>query len=53
MQGIGPARNPVSLVRDMRRRARGELTFSEFGNRNKMREQRDRSLLYAGYATKR
>jgi 2-polyprenyl-6-hydroxyphenyl methylase/3-demethylubiquinone-9 3-methyltransferase len=53
LQGIGPARNPVSLILDMRRRARGELTFAEFGERNKMREQRDRSLLYAGYATKR
>ena len=53
LQGIGPARNPVSMIRDMRRRARGEMTFSEFGNRNKMREQRDRSLLYAGYAVKR
>jgi 2-polyprenyl-6-hydroxyphenyl methylase/3-demethylubiquinone-9 3-methyltransferase len=53
VQGIGPARNPISMVRDMRRRARGEMTFAEFGNRNKMREQRDRSLLYAGYAIKR
>ena len=53
IQGIGPARNRVSLIRDMRRRARGELSFSQFGTRNKMREQRDRSLLYAGYAIKR
>ena len=53
LQGIGPARNPVALIRDMRRRARGELSFAEFGNRNKMREQRDRSLLFAGYAIKR
>ena len=53
VQGIGPARNPVSMILDMRRRARGELSFSEFGTRNKMRETRDRSLLYAGYAIKR
>lgn len=52
LQGIGPARNPLSLIRDMRKRARGEMSFSEFGTRNKMREQRDRSLLYAGFATK-
>jgi 2-polyprenyl-6-hydroxyphenyl methylase/3-demethylubiquinone-9 3-methyltransferase len=53
IQGIGPARSPLSMIRDMRKRARGEMSFSEFGTRNKMREQRDRSLLYAGYAIKR
>jgi 2-polyprenyl-6-hydroxyphenyl methylase / 3-demethylubiquinone-9 3-methyltransferase len=50
--GIGPARNPVSMIRDMRRRARGDMTFGEFGARNKFRETRDTSLLYAGYALK-
>jgi 2-polyprenyl-6-hydroxyphenyl methylase/3-demethylubiquinone-9 3-methyltransferase len=50
--GIGPARNPVSMILDMRRRARGDLTFGEFGARNKFRETRDTSLLYAGYALK-
>jgi 2-polyprenyl-6-hydroxyphenyl methylase/3-demethylubiquinone-9 3-methyltransferase len=52
LQGIGPARNPLAMLRDMRRRARGELTFGKFGMRNPMREHRDRSLLYAGYAIK-
>jgi 2-polyprenyl-6-hydroxyphenyl methylase/3-demethylubiquinone-9 3-methyltransferase len=51
--GIGPARNPVSMIIDMRRRARGEMTFGEFGTRNVMREQRDTSLAYAGHAIKR
>ena len=51
--GIGPARNPVSLVMDMRRRARGDMTYGEFGARNKFRETRDRSLLFAGHALKR
>ena len=50
--GIGPARNPVSLVIDMRRRARGDMTYGEFGARNKFRETRDKSLLYAGHALK-
>jgi 2-polyprenyl-6-hydroxyphenyl methylase / 3-demethylubiquinone-9 3-methyltransferase len=50
--GIGPARNPLALLRDMRRRARGRLTFGEFGRRNPMRETRDTSLAYAGYALK-
>jgi 2-polyprenyl-6-hydroxyphenyl methylase/3-demethylubiquinone-9 3-methyltransferase len=51
--GLGPARNPVALLRDMRRRAQGRMTFGEFGARNKFRELRDQSLLYAGYALKR
>jgi 2-polyprenyl-6-hydroxyphenyl methylase/3-demethylubiquinone-9 3-methyltransferase len=50
--GIGPARNPLALVLDMRRRARGDMTYGEFGARNKFRETRDKSLLYAGYAVK-
>ena len=53
LQGIGPGSNPISMLRDMRRRARGEMSFAEFGRRHPMREQRDRSGLYAGYAIKR
>jgi len=53
LQGLGPAGNPLSMLRDMRKRARGDMSYSEFGLRNPMREQRDRSLLYAGYAIKR
>ena len=42
------------MMRDMRRRARGEHDVRRSSAaRNKMREQRDRSLLYAGYAIKR
>jgi 2-polyprenyl-6-hydroxyphenyl methylase/3-demethylubiquinone-9 3-methyltransferase len=50
--GLGPARNPVALPADMRRRARGDMTCGEFGARNRFRETRDTSLLYAGYASK-
>ena len=50
--GIGPARNPLAMLRDMRRRARGDMTFGEFGTRNVMRETRDTSLAYAGHAIK-
>ena len=51
--GIGPARNPVSMVMDMRRRARGDMTYAAFGARNRFRETRDRSLLYACHALQR
>jgi 2-polyprenyl-6-hydroxyphenyl methylase/3-demethylubiquinone-9 3-methyltransferase len=50
--GLGPARNPVAMLVDMRRRARGDMTYGEFGARNKFRETRDQSLLYAGCAVK-
>jgi 2-polyprenyl-6-hydroxyphenyl methylase / 3-demethylubiquinone-9 3-methyltransferase len=51
--GIRPASNPIAMLVDMRRRARGDMTYGQFGARNKFRETRDRSLLYAGYALKR
>jgi 2-polyprenyl-6-hydroxyphenyl methylase/3-demethylubiquinone-9 3-methyltransferase len=50
--GLGPARNPIAVLADMRRRARGDMTFGEFGARNRFRETRDQSQLYAGYAVK-
>ena len=41
----GRRRNPLSpIIRDMRSRARGDMTFGEFGARNVMREMRDTSL---------
>ena len=50
--GLGPARNPLAMLVDMRRRARGDMSFGEFGARNRFRETRDTSLLYAGHAMK-
>lgn len=51
--GIGPRGNPIGMIRDLRKRARGDMTFGEFGKRNVMRETRDTSLSYAGHALKR
>ena len=50
--GIGPRGNPIGMIRDLRKRARGDMTFGEFGTRNVMHEIRDKSLAYAGYALK-
>jgi 2-polyprenyl-6-hydroxyphenyl methylase/3-demethylubiquinone-9 3-methyltransferase len=52
IQGIAPALNPVSLIRVLRQRARGEMDFAEFGRRIRLSESRDRSVLYAGYAVR-
>ena len=50
--GIAPA-NPLAAVQAMRARARGKITYGELGRRMRMRESRDTSALYAGYAVKR
>jgi 2-polyprenyl-6-hydroxyphenyl methylase / 3-demethylubiquinone-9 3-methyltransferase len=50
--GIAPKASPPRLVLLLRARRRGELDFAEFGERLQMRESRDKSILYAGYAVK-
>ena len=52
IQGIAPGINPIALIRVLRQRARGEMNYAEFGRRIKLRESRDRSILYAGYAVR-
>ena len=50
--GIAPAAKPPALVKALRARRKGEIDFTELGRRIAMRESRDRSILYAGYALK-
>jgi len=50
--GLAPP-NPFAAVRAMRDRARGAITYAELGRRLHLRETRDTSALYAGYAVKR
>ena len=49
--GLAPP-NPLAAVRAMRARARGEITYAELGRRMRLRESRDTSGLYAGFAVK-
>ena len=51
--GLVPGLSPIAAIGHMRRRRRGELSFSEFARRLAMREGRDTSVSYAGYAVKR
>ena len=51
--GLAAGANPLMLVRDLRRRRKGEISYAELGRRMDMRESRDTSTLYAGYAIKR
>lgn len=47
--GITPT-NPLAAVRAMHDRARGAITYAEMGRRLQLRESRDTSAIYAGYA---
>jgi 2-polyprenyl-3-methyl-5-hydroxy-6-metoxy-1,4-benzoquinol methylase len=50
--GMAP-RNPLTALKAMLDRARGEIDYAEMGRRIDLRESRDQSGLYAGYAIKR
>jgi 2-polyprenyl-6-hydroxyphenyl methylase/3-demethylubiquinone-9 3-methyltransferase len=50
--GIGPGVPPPRAIALMRARARGRLTYGEFGRALQMRELRDTSAFYAGAAAK-
>jgi len=50
--GIGPGVAPPRAIALMRARARGRLTYGEFGRALQMRELRDTSAIYAGVAAK-
>jgi 2-polyprenyl-6-hydroxyphenyl methylase/3-demethylubiquinone-9 3-methyltransferase len=49
--GIAP-RQPIAALKAMRDRARGSIDYAEMGRRIDLRESRDQSGLYAGYAIK-
>jgi 2-polyprenyl-6-hydroxyphenyl methylase/3-demethylubiquinone-9 3-methyltransferase len=50
MVGLAPAVNPLSLLRELRRRRRGEITYAELGRRMKFSESPAVWGSYAGYA---
>jgi 2-polyprenyl-6-hydroxyphenyl methylase / 3-demethylubiquinone-9 3-methyltransferase len=50
--GLASSLNPIQAIRLMRRRARGEVGFAEFAKTMAMKESRDQSVSYAGYAVK-
>ncbi len=49
--GIAPA-NPLQALTAMRARARGDIGYGEMGRRFRIKETRDQSAMYAGYAIK-
>jgi len=51
--GMKPQANPIDLIRQMRKRKRGQISYGELGRRMKMRVSADLSILYMGWAIKR
>jgi 2-polyprenyl-6-hydroxyphenyl methylase/3-demethylubiquinone-9 3-methyltransferase len=49
-EGFKPAANPVTLVRLLRARRRGDIPMHEFAERARMKRGRDRSVSYVGHA---
>ncbi|MFF8596801.1 bifunctional 2-polyprenyl-6-hydroxyphenol methylase/3-demethylubiquinol 3-O-methyltransferase UbiG [Streptomyces sp. NPDC015220] len=50
--GFASRRPQLELLRDMRSRARGEITYGELGRRFQLGVHKDTSVIYAGYAKK-
>ena len=50
--GLEPGLNPFALVRNLRRRRRGEISYAELGRRLRIRETSALWGSYAGYAVK-
>src|SRR6185295_18284496 len=50
--GLAPAASPVASIGALRARKRGEISYLEATRRLKLRESRDKSVLYIGCAIK-
>ena len=50
--GLKSSANPLRAIRILRARKRGEISYLEAMRRIDLRESRDKSVLYAGYARK-
>jgi 2-polyprenyl-6-hydroxyphenyl methylase / 3-demethylubiquinone-9 3-methyltransferase len=53
MRGIGPRRNPISTLLDLRRRVQGKLTFRELARRLDFQDSEHLEASYMGYAVRR
>lgn len=52
LTGLAPAANPLSTLRLLRARKRGEISYFEAARRIGLRETRDKGVSYMGYAIK-
>ena len=52
MTGMTAGINPVQLIRALRRRRKGEISYAELGRSFQLKADPDLSVMYAGYAVK-
>jgi 2-polyprenyl-6-hydroxyphenyl methylase/3-demethylubiquinone-9 3-methyltransferase len=52
LRGIRPGANPINLIRSMRQRKRGDISYGELGRQIKMRVTGNLSVSYMGWAVK-
>jgi 2-polyprenyl-6-hydroxyphenyl methylase / 3-demethylubiquinone-9 3-methyltransferase len=52
IRGLTPCANPVTIIRALRARKLGRLSYREAVERMELRESADTSMLYVGYAQK-
>lgn len=50
--GLAPAVNPLVMLYYLNQRVKGRIGMREMGNKIKLKESRDKSMLYAGWAIK-
>lgn len=50
MVGLVPGTGPVGMIRAVRDRKKGRISYAEFGRRVALREGKDLSVSYMGYA---
>lgn len=48
--GLAPAVNPLAMLFYLRKRAKGQYSIRQLGQKLKLRESRDKSMLYLGWA---
>ncbi|HEY2934184.1 MAG TPA: bifunctional 2-polyprenyl-6-hydroxyphenol methylase/3-demethylubiquinol 3-O-methyltransferase UbiG [Acidobacteriota bacterium] len=53
LTGMRPRISPLKLIRSLRRRKRGEISYAELGRRMQLKLDSNLSVMYVGYAVKR
>ncbi len=50
IKGLAPSVNPLTMLYYLRKRAKGQCSIPQLGQKIKLRESRDKSMLYLGWA---
>jgi 2-polyprenyl-6-hydroxyphenyl methylase/3-demethylubiquinone-9 3-methyltransferase len=50
--GLKPSAHPIQVIRTLRKRKRGEITYTEAGRQMNLSVSKDTSVMYMGYGIK-